>query len=82
MVAATPSRARATNSAARAVVMCSNTTFKRGEALDERAEGFLDEHGLAVEHIDFGACGLAVHEQRHAALLHALEHGIGLARYP
>src|SRR5439155_13238464 len=38
----------------------------------------VDEHGLAVENVHCGIGDLAVHQQRHADRLHALQHGIDL----
>ena len=76
MVAATPRRALATNSTARAVVMCSNTTRKRRKALDQRREHRVDEVRFAIEHIDVGLRRFAVHQQRHADLLHARENAV------
>ena len=43
------------------------------EALDERSERLLDERLLAVEDINRRIGRLAVHQQRHAELLHLLE---------
>ena len=39
----------------------------------------LDEHGLAVEDVDVGIDVLAVHQERHADLFHALQHRHDLA---
>ncbi len=41
-----------TNAAASLVVMCSSTIFSARKALDAAGELALDEHRLAVEHVD------------------------------
>ena len=68
-----------TKSAASAVVICSNTIFKPGKVAHQPAEHALDEHRLAVEHVDSRIGDLAVDAQHHADLLHPLERRIDIA---
>ena len=62
-----------TNATASAVVMCSNTIFSAGKSRSQAGKDAIDEHGLAIEHVDVGIGDLAMHEQRHADALHRLE---------
>jgi hypothetical protein len=78
MVAAVSGPASATYCAASRVVMCSNTTFSR-EVAPQRLHHAVDEHRLAVEHVDLGVGHLAVHQQQQAVALHRLQRGVGLA---
>ena len=50
-----------------------------GNCRDPLGEVALDEHGLAVEDVDLGIDVLAVHQERHADLLHPLQHVHDLA---
>ena len=50
-----------------------------GELLDPFRQPAIDERGLAVENVDVRADLLAVHEERHADLLHALQHAHDIA---
>ncbi len=50
-----------------------------GKRREKRRQRAVDEHALAVEHIDAVARVLPVHQERHADLFHAREHGIDLA---
>ena len=45
-----------------------------GELLHPLGQIALDEHRLAVEDVDLGIDVLAVHQERHADLFHALQH--------
>ncbi len=64
MVAATPALARAlTNSTARSVVMCSNTTRKAGKRSSKGASTAIDEVRFTVEDIHLGLRRFAVHQQ-------------------
>ena len=64
--------------------------FARGDVLQHDLEfreiapqGYellLDEHRLAVEHIDTGVGDLAVHQQRHAGALQRLQRRVGVAQ--
>ncbi len=74
IVAATFGPAASTKATASAVVICSNTTFSAGEIADDAAKRPLDEHRLAVEHVDIGVSHLAVDQQRHARALHRGQH--------
>src|SRR4051812_23143483 len=49
--------------------------LKAGEIADHTAQHALDEHCLAVEHIDVRVGYLAVDAQHHPDFLHPLEHG-------
>ena len=49
-----------------------------GKRLEERQQRAIDEHALAVEHIDAVARILAMHQERHVVFFHAREYGICL----
>ena len=50
-----------------------------GELLRPFRQIALDEHRLAVEDVDLGIDVLAVHQERHVDLFHALQHAHDLA---
>jgi hypothetical protein len=50
--------------------------LERGEIGHQLAQRALDEHRLAVEDIDMAVGHFAMDQQRHADLLHALQHRI------
>ena len=47
--------------------------FELGEVADQRGQHAVDEHRLAVEHVDVRVGDLAVDAQHHADRLHPLE---------
>ena len=52
--------------------------LETGELLRHRDEALLDEHGLAVEHVDAGRDFLAVDEKAHAELFHSSQDALDL----
>ena len=48
--------------------------FQLGQVANQRGQGALDEHGLAVENIDMGVGHFAMDQQRHPDLRHAFQH--------
>ena len=58
---------------------CSRMKRRPGNCRDPLRQIALDEHGLAVENVDLGIDVLAVHQERHVDLFHALQHAHDLA---
>jgi len=46
------------------------------EAGNQRRQDLLDEHALPVEHVDFRVGDFAVHQERHAVLLHGFQRAV------
>ena len=80
IVAATRAGASATNCAASRVVTCSSTMRSPGKSRTIAARCALDEHALAIEHVDVGVGDLAVERQHDAEALHRRERGIDARR--
>ena len=66
IVAATFAGAAATKSAASRVVTCSSTIFSPGKSRTIARQMAVDEHALAIEHVDVRIRDLAVHRQHDA----------------
>ena len=74
MVPATCGAALATNVGAVLRGQMFEDHAQAGKLPDPMRQPAVDERGLAVENIDVRRDLLAVHEERHADLFHALEH--------
>jgi hypothetical protein len=58
--------------------MCSSTIFSAGKSLQQPRQMALDEHRLAIEHVDLGVDHFAVQQERHADFLHRRDRLVGL----